>query len=124
VVIDDNVDAADTLAALVVALGGEATAAYSGRDGLRSIADFQPDVVLLDIGMPDMDGYETCRRLRADPAGRAVFVVAVTGFGQDQDRQRALADGFDAHLTKPADPRVIGDLLADPPARQPSSAST
>lgn len=111
-VIDDNMDAADTLAALVTALGGEAVTAYSGRDGLRRAADFHPDVILLDIGMPSMDGYETCRRLRAQPDGAAAFIVAVTGWGQRQDRERALAEGFDAHLTKPADPQLIEDLLA------------
>jgi PAS domain S-box-containing protein len=113
-VIDDNVDAADTLAALVVTLGGEAATAYNGLDGLKSAKEFRPDVVLLDIGMPEMDGYETCRRLRAQPFGQ-LYVVAVTGFGQLHDRERALADGFDAHLTKPADPRVLRDLIADAP---------
>jgi PAS domain S-box-containing protein len=114
-VIDDNVDAADTLAALVVALGGESAAAYDGRDGLRRALEFRPDVVLLDIGMPEMDGYETCRLLRAEPVGRAAYVVAVTGFGQLHDRDRALADGFDAHLTKPADPRILEEVLAEAP---------
>jgi CheY-like chemotaxis protein len=117
-VIDDNVDVAETLAALVVALGGEAATAYSGRDGLRRVGEFTPDVVLLDIGMPDMDGYETCRLLRAEPPGRTAYVVAVTGFGQRHDRDRALADGFDAHLTKPADPRILESLLADAPVRR------
>jgi PAS domain S-box-containing protein len=78
-VIDDNVDAADTLASLVVALGGEATTAYEGRTGLRRAVEFRPDVVLLDIGMPEMDGYETCRLLRAEAVGRAAYIVAVTG---------------------------------------------
>jgi CheY-like chemotaxis protein len=114
-VIDDNVDAADTLSALVVAVGGEARTAYDGRSGLRCAAEFRPDVVLLDIGMPEMDGYETCRRLRAESYGRHAYIVAVTGWGQLHDRERALADGFDAHLTKPADLRVLGALLADAP---------
>jgi PAS domain S-box-containing protein len=117
-VIDDNVDAADTLTALVVALGGEAATAYNGPDGLRCAADFRPDVVLLDIGMPEMDGYETCRRLRAHPVGAAAYIAAVTGFGQLHDRERALADGFDAHLTKPADPRMLEQLFANVPVRR------
>jgi CheY-like chemotaxis protein len=111
-VIDDNVDAADTLAALVVTLGGDARAAYSGQDGLKVADEFRPDVVLLDIGMPVMDGYETCRRLRAASSG-PLYVVAVTGFAQQHDRERALADGFDGHLTKPADPRVLKELFAE-----------
>lgn len=118
VVIDDNEDAADTLAALVAALGAEAATAYSGPDGLRRVADLRPDIVLLDIGMPDLDGYETCRRLRAEPFGQSAYIVALTGFGQLHDRERALADGFDAHLTKPADPRILQELLAARPARR------
>jgi CheY-like chemotaxis protein len=117
-VIDDNVDAADTLAALVVALGGEATTAYNGRDGLRRTVEFRPDVVLLDIGMPEVDGYETCRMLRAEPVGRTAYVVAVTGFGQLHDRDRALADGFDAHLTKPVDPRVLANVFGEAAIRR------
>jgi CheY-like chemotaxis protein len=117
-VIDDNVDAADTMSALVQAMGGEAATAYSGRDGLQRAAEFNPDVVLLDIGMPEMDGYETCRRLRAHPAGEAAYIVAVTGWGQLSDRERALAEGFDGHLTKPADPRTLEGLLADVPVRR------
>jgi CheY-like chemotaxis protein len=77
--------------------------------------------VLLDIGMPEVDGYETCRMLRAEPVGRAAYVVAVTGFGQVHDRDRALADGFDAHLTKPADPRVLANVLGEAPIRRPGS---
>jgi CheY-like chemotaxis protein len=117
-VIDDNVDAADTLAALVVALGGHAATAYDGQDGLRCAADFRPDAILLDVGMPGMDGYETCRRLRTQPSGQVAYIVAVTGWGQVHDRERALAEGFDAHLTKPADPRVLEALLADAPLRR------
>lgn len=117
-VIDDNVDAADTLAALVVALGGEAATTYDGRNGLRCATEFRPDVILLDIGMPDMDGYETCRQLRTQPSGQAAYIVAVTGWGQLHDRERALAEGFDAHLTKPADPRMLERLMVDTPLRR------
>jgi CheY-like chemotaxis protein len=122
--IDDNVDAADMLSALVIALGGEAQTACDGPTGLRCASEFRPDVVLLDIGMPEMDGYETCRRLRAESFGRHAYIVAVTGWGQVHDRERAMADGFDAHLTKPADPRVLGELLADAPKREERSQDT
>jgi CheY-like chemotaxis protein len=111
-IVDDNVDAAEMLAALVVSLGGEARTAFDGHSALERVAEFEPGVVLLDIGMADMDGYETCRRLRATPAGERAYVVAVTGWGQPQDRERALSGGFDAHLTKPPDPRVLEALLA------------
>jgi PAS domain S-box-containing protein len=110
-IIDDNVDAANTLADLVTALGGTSTTAHSGEAGVRSAATFRPDVILLDIGMPGMDGYETCRSLRAQPYGRDAVIAALTGWGQEQDRQRALEGGFDAHLTKPADPRRLAALL-------------
>jgi PAS domain S-box-containing protein len=114
-VIDDNVDAADMLASLVTSLGGQARATYDGRSGLEAAAEFGPDVILLDIGMPGMDGYETCRRLRATPVGGSAYIVAVTGWGQPHDRERALSEGFDAHMTKPADPRALEKLLADAP---------
>jgi CheY-like chemotaxis protein len=116
-IIDDNVDAAETLAAVVSALGGVAQTAYDGRSGLEYVQTFRPDVILLDIGMPDMDGYDTCRHVRAVPIGQSIFIVAVTGWGQPQDRERALANGFDAHFTKPADPRVLAAILAEAPAR-------
>jgi PAS domain S-box-containing protein len=117
-VIDDNVDAADTLGRLVTVFGGEARTAYSGRSGLQGASEFHPDVILLDIGMPGMDGYETCRRLRAEPASRHAFIVALTGWGQPHDREQALAGGFDAHLTKPADPHVLRALLANAPVAE------
>jgi PAS domain S-box-containing protein len=111
-IVDDNIDAADTLAELVTAMGGESMTAHSGEAGVRAAETFRPEVILLDIGMPGMDGYETCRQLRASCFGRAAFIAALTGWGQEQDRQRALAEGFDAHLTKPADPRALVALLA------------
>jgi PAS domain S-box-containing protein len=112
VVIDDNEDAADTMALLVEELGGGTRVAHDGQNGLRAVAEFRPDVVLLDIGMPDMDGYEVCRRIRQEPYGQDMMIIAVTGWGQEQDEQRAIESGFDAHLTKPADPAALGRILA------------
>jgi PAS domain S-box-containing protein len=114
-IIDDNIDAASTLSALVSALGGEARTANDGESGIRQAVDFRPDAIFLDIGMPGLDGYETCRRLREHPAGRTAYVVALTGWGQPQDRERALALGFDAHVTKPADPATLAALLGSLP---------
>jgi CheY-like chemotaxis protein/two-component sensor histidine kinase len=111
-VIDDNVDAANAVAMLVARLGGECRVASDGEMGLRQLLDFRPDVVLLDIRMPGMDGYETCRRIR-EKMGSDVVVVAVTGWGQERDREEAMRAGFDAHLTKPADPILVARLLAD-----------
>jgi CheY-like chemotaxis protein len=112
-IIDDNADAADTLASLVTALGGESATALSGEEGVQQAEAFRPDVVLLDIGMPGMDGYETCRRLRASPSGAGAFIVALTGWGQQSDKERALENGFNAHLTKPADPHTLETLLSE-----------
>ena len=112
-VVDDNDDAARTLAMLVRELGGKSRIANDGQSGLDSLADFKPEIVLLDIGMPGLDGYETCRRMREAPGGTELIVVALTGWGQEDDKQRALEAGFDHHLTKPADPVAVGQLLAD-----------
>ncbi|MEO5897034.1 MAG: response regulator [Vicinamibacterales bacterium] len=101
-VVDDNVDAAETLAPLVRALGGEARTAADGLSGIECASTFAPDVILLDIGMPVIDGYETCRRLRQQPFGQRIFIVAITGWGQEGDKRRAAEAGFDTHLTKPA----------------------
>ena len=107
-VVDDNRDAADSLAWWLVARGHTVSTAYDGNQALTQAATFQPEAVLLDLGMPGLDGLETARRLRAR-AGHAPFLVAVTGWGQDRDRRRTAEAGFDAHLVKPVDPV---DLLA------------
>lgn len=114
-VIDDNRDAADALALLVSALGGDAQVAESGMDGLERARQFQPDIIFIDIGMPGMDGYETCRRLRSQSCAHRPYLAALTGWGQDRDRRRAMDAGFDVHLTKPADPHVLESLLAGEP---------
>jgi CheY-like chemotaxis protein len=111
VVIDDNADAANAMALLVAALGGESNVAYDGESGLTQVISARPDLVLLDIGMPGIDGYETCRRIRK-ALGSDVIVVAMTGWGQDQDKEEARRAGFDAHLTKPVDPATLERVLA------------
>lgn len=116
-VIDDNRDAALVNALLIEELGGESRTAHDAEGGLEVIADFHPHVVLVDIGMPYVDGYETCRRIRAK-FGHQITLVALTGFGQDEDKERAAQAGFNGHLTKPADPATLTRLLV-----QCSSAS-
>jgi PAS domain S-box-containing protein len=111
-VVDDNIDAAETLADLLKLWGHEVCVAHDGAGGLKAAREYRPEVILLDIGMPDMDGYEVARRLRAEEAGRQAQLLAVTGYGQAEDRQRAREAGFDHHLTKPVDPEVVRDLLA------------
>jgi len=110
-VIDDNLDAANTVALLVESLGNACEVAYDGETGLARALALRPNVILLDIGMPGMDGYQTCRQLRS-ALGPDVVIVAVTGWGQEQDKDDAYRAGFSAHLTKPADPAALEHLLA------------
>lgn len=106
-VIDDDHDVADSLGLLLESLGARVRKAYGGLEGVGTIDAYDPDLVFVDIGMPDIDGYETARRIRAREQGRRLFLVALTGHGQEDDRRRALEAGFDLHLTKPA---PIGEL--------------
>jgi CheY-like chemotaxis protein len=107
---DDNRDAADSLATLLRTYGHELRVVYDGIAALRACAEFAPDAAVLDIGMPGADGYEVARRLREkDAAGPRL--IALTGWGQEHDRNRALAAGFDHHLTKPADPQAVHELI-------------
>jgi YD repeat-containing protein len=111
-VVDDNRDAADMLAGVLTADGHRVRVAYDGEEALRVASAFKPQIGFLDIGMAGMDGYEVAARLRDDSQLAELFLVAITGWGQAEDRRRALSAGFDAHLTKPANPDDIGDLLA------------
>src|SRR6266849_3763550 len=100
-VVDDNIDATDSQATLLRLLGHQVETAYSGAAALEKARAFRPEIVLLDLGMPGMDGFEAARQLRAMPEGREVLLVAQTGWGQEEDRRRTRAAGFDAHLAKP-----------------------
>jgi signal transduction histidine kinase len=111
-IIDDNRDAAATMSMFVQELGGTSMTAHDGGSGLEAMEAFHPDIVFMDIGMPGLDGYEVCRRIRQMPSQQHVVLVAVTGWGQAQDKRRALEAGFDAHLTKPVDPDAVAQLLA------------
>jgi signal transduction histidine kinase/DNA-binding response OmpR family regulator len=107
-VVDDNQDAAESTSMLLHAFGFEVQTVYDGAAALDKFSDFHPDAVLLDIGMPMMDGYEVARRLRARPSGDGLAIIAVSGYGQDEDRRRSMEAGFDSHMTKPLDtPRLI-----------------
>jgi signal transduction histidine kinase/response regulator RpfG family c-di-GMP phosphodiesterase len=111
-VVDDNVDAAESLSVLLRLHGHETATAHDGAAALDKAARWKPEVVLLDLGMPGMDGCEVARRLRAGEAGRHLTLVAVTGWGQAEDRQRTKAAGFDEHLTKPVDLERIARIVA------------
>jgi CheY-like chemotaxis protein len=110
-VIDDNRDAADSLAQLVAMLGHTTDVAYDAIDGLAKASENVPDVVLCDIGLPGMDGYEFARQFRARSRGRDVRLVAVSGYAQPDDVARAAEAGFDAHVAKPPDPERIEEVL-------------
>jgi CheY-like chemotaxis protein len=110
-VVDDNVDGAESLATLLKLLGHEVHVAHDGPAALLATADVRPEVVFLDIGLPGMDGYEVARRLRR-PGRSEALLVALTGYGQEEDRRRSREAGFDHHLVKPVDPAVLEDLLA------------
>jgi PAS domain S-box-containing protein len=110
-VVDDNEDAAESLALLLRARGHEIRTAHDGPSALSVAEDFRPEVVFLDIGLPRMDGYEVARRLRVQPGREGLLLVALTGYGQDEDRRRAEEAGFDAHLVKPADLEALQRLL-------------
>jgi PAS domain S-box-containing protein len=116
-VVDDSRDNADTLLMLVSAMGHACRAAYGGVEALKQIAGEPPEVVILDLGMPDLDGYEVCRRLRSEPSGSGLYIIAITGWGQAEDRDRTRAAGFDAHLVKPVDAHELERLLRHPPSR-------
>ena len=112
-VVDDNHDAATSLSMLVSLLGHDVRTGFDGVEALDMANEFHPDLVLLDLGMPRMDGYEACRRLRAQPWCAQTVVVAVTGWGRDDDRQRTRMAGFDRHLIKPVAPDVITGILKE-----------
>jgi PAS domain S-box-containing protein len=113
-VADDNRDAADSLALMLRLAGHEVHTAHDGQEAVEAAAWFRPEVALLDIGMPRLNGYEACRRIREQPGGRQIVLVAVTGWGQEEDRRRASEAGFDRHLTKPVDPADLERVLAAP----------
>jgi len=111
-VVDDNVDAADTLAALLEAWGYAAVVAYDGPAALAVLQDVLPDIALLDIGLPSMDGYELAAHLRFQPGCEDLPIVAITGSGGPEAARRSRAKGFAAHLVKPVDAASLARLLA------------
>jgi PAS domain S-box-containing protein len=112
-VADDNPDAADSLAVLLRLMGHEVRTAHDGLEAVAGVAAFQPDLILLDIGMPKLNGYDACRRIREQPEAGAAVIVALTGWGQDEDRRRSREAGFDGHLVKPVEPAALASLLTE-----------
>jgi PAS domain S-box-containing protein len=111
-IVDDNPDAAETMAELLGTMGYECRTAADGPSGLERALEMRPEAILLDIGLPGIDGYELATRLRASPTAAGALIVALTGYGRPEDRVRSKRAGFDAHLVKPVDPDALLDLLA------------
>jgi PAS domain S-box-containing protein len=110
-VVDDNRDAADSLAMLLQGAGHDVQVAYDGEQALQAAASMRPDLVLMDIGLPRLNGYDVARRLREQPWGSGIVLVALTGWGQEEDRRRSREAGFSLHLVKPLDPEALNDVL-------------
>ncbi len=122
-VVDDNRDAAASLAMLMQMMGHTASTAFDGLEAVRAAETFQPDVILLDIGLPKLNGFEACRRIRALPSGDRVLIVAVTGWGQEADRAKAREAGFDDHMVKPVDPRALIRVVLEAARRRAIEAA-
>ena len=111
-IVDDNRDGAKTLSMMLKILGNDTRTAYDGQQGVDMAEEYRPDVILLDIGLPKLNGYEACRRIREQPWGKDVVMIAATGWGQDDDRRRSQEAGFDHHLVKPVAPQTLMKILA------------
>ena len=122
-VVDDNVDAAQSLAKLLQASGHDVRMAYDGPSALEAALNYRPDVVLLDIGLPGLNGFEVAKRIRQQPTLKNIVLVAMTGYGQEADRQRSQEAGFDHHLVKPADFDTVQKILATVPDRMGNSSA-
>jgi CheY-like chemotaxis protein len=111
-VADDNHDAVESLVLLLRLAGHEVEAAFDGEGAIKCAETFLPEVALVDIGMPNANGYDVARRIREQPWGAGIWLVALTGWGQEADKHRAQEAGFDAHLVKPVPPEALDRLLA------------
>ena len=110
---DDNRDFALSLAVMLKLMGNVTQTAHDGLEAVEAAAAFHPDVILLDIGMPRLNGYDAARRIRSEPWGKSILMVAITGWGQDEDMRQSHEAGFDHHLVKPVEPATLEKLLAD-----------
>jgi CheY-like chemotaxis protein len=114
-VVDDNHDAAECLAMLLQLTGNQTQLAFDGVAAVAAVLSFRPDVILMDIGMPKLDGYEAAQQIRQQVGGKGIILVALTGWGQDKDREKTAAAGFDHHLVKPVEYATLTTLLASIP---------
>jgi CheY-like chemotaxis protein len=117
-VVDDNHDSALSLAMMLSIMGHETRTAHDGESAVSTAESFLPEVVLLDIGLPKLNGYEVAQRIRENDWGQSMFLIAVTGWGQEEDRQRSSEVGLNVHMVKPVEPAALERLLAELPNRQ------
>jgi CheY-like chemotaxis protein len=110
-VVDDNRDSTESMRLFLGMLGNDVAVTYDGLEAVESVASFRPDVVLLDIGLPKLNGYEAARQIRQQPWGKDVYLIALTGWGQEDDRRSCKEAGFDHHMLKPIDLQVFQELL-------------
>jgi CheY-like chemotaxis protein len=122
-VVDDNRDSADSLAMLLRLMGGEVRVMYGGHDALEGLASYAPVVMFVDIGMPEVDGYAVARRVRRHPTCNGILLIALTGWGQETDRRRSEAAGFDYHIVKPASMDAIEHVLRTALSGSPSRSA-
>jgi len=116
-VVDDNRDSATTLALLLKMTGNETKTAFDGMEAIATAEKFQPDVILLDIGLPKMNGHDTCRAIRSQAWGNDMLIIALTGWGQEEDRRKTAEAGFDNHLVKPVDHLALNQLILESEAK-------
>jgi PAS domain S-box-containing protein len=121
-VVDDNRDAAISFAMMLRVMGNESKTAYDGLEAIQVAATYRPDIMFIDIGMPNLNGYETARHIRAQPWGKTMVLAALTGWGQDDDRRKSEEAGFDYHLVKPAEPSVVKTILSSNPQSEASES--
>jgi CheY-like chemotaxis protein len=112
-VVDDNEDGANSLGQMLQIMGNDVRVAHDGLAAIEAAEDFRPQVILLDIGMPKLDGYDACRRIRKKPWGKSTVLIALTGWGQEEDRRRTSAAGFDYHLVKPVESSTLLKVLEE-----------
>lgn len=112
-VVDDNHDSALSLAMMLSIMGHETRTAHDGESAVQTAESFLPEVMLLDIGLPKLNGYEVAQRIRQQPWGTSMYLIAVTGWGQDEDRQRSSEVGLNVHMVKPVEPAALEKLLSD-----------
>jgi CheY-like chemotaxis protein/two-component sensor histidine kinase len=123
-VVDDNEDGADSLAILLELEGYKTLQAHDGFEAIEVAERFRPDAILLDVGLPKLNGYEVCRRIREQPWGKDMVLVALTGWGQEEDRRRSEEAGFDTHMVKPPDQDTLLKILAAPPSARSANRQT